>query len=37
MSRNGRKRTFENVRPANIQIILRIRAGWSESSQGEFR
>ena len=34
MSRNVRKRTFEHVRPAKIQISLRIRAVWSESSLG---
>ena len=32
MSRNVRKRTFGHVRPAKIQISLRIRAVWSESS-----
>ena len=31
-----RKRTFEHVRPAKIQIRLRIRAVWSESSLGLF-
>ena len=36
MSRNIRKRTFGNVRPAKIQISLRIRAVWSESSLGAF-
>ena len=36
MSRNVRKRTFKNVRPAKIQIRLRIRAVWSESSLGAF-
>ena len=36
MSRNVIKRTFENVRPAKIQISLRIRAVWSESSQGAY-
>ena len=30
------KRTFGNVRPAKIQIRLRIRAVWSESSLGAF-
>ena len=33
---NVRKRTFSHVRPAKIQISLRIRAGWSESSLGAF-
>ena len=33
-SRNVRKRTFGHMRPAKIQIRLRIRAGWSESSRG---
>ena len=32
MSRNVRKRTFVHVHPAMIQISLRIRAVWSESS-----
>ena len=32
LSRNVRKRTFRHVRPAKIQIRLRIRAVWSESS-----
>ena len=32
MHRNVRKRTFGHVRPAKIQISLRIRAVWSESS-----
>ena len=36
MSRNIRKRTFWHVRPAKIQISLRMRAVWSESSLGEF-
>ena len=36
MSRNVKQRTWEHVRPAKIQISLRIRAGWSESSQGAF-
>ena len=36
LSRNVRKRTFEYVRPANIQIGLSIRAAWSESSLGTF-
>ena len=31
-----RKRTFGLVRPAKIQISLRIRAVWSESSLGAF-
>ena len=34
LSRNVRKRTFGHVRPAKIQISLRICAGWSESSLG---
>ena len=36
MSRNVRKRTFWYVHPAKIQISLRIRAVWSESSPGTF-
>ena len=32
MTRNVRKRTFGHVRPAKIQISLRFRAEWSESS-----
>ena len=36
MSRKVRNRTFGHVRPAKIQISLRVRAGWSESSQGAF-
>ena len=32
MSRNVGKRTFVNVRLAKIQISLRIRAVWSNSS-----
>ena len=32
--RNVRERTFGHVRPAKIQISLRIRADWSESSLG---
>ena len=36
LSRNVRKRTFEHVRPAKIQIRLRIRTVWSESSLGAF-
>ena len=36
-SPNVRKRSFRNVRPAKIQISLRIRAVWSESSLGAFR
>ena len=36
ISRNVRKRTFWHVRPAKIQISLRIRAVWSESSLGTF-
>ena len=35
-SRNVKKRTFRNVRPAKIQIRLRIRAVWSESSWAHF-
>ena len=30
------KRTFEDVRPVKIQIRLRIRAVWSESSLDAF-
>ena len=37
MSRNDRKRTIGNVRPAKIQISLRIRAVCSESSLWAFR
>ena len=36
-SRNVRKRSFGNVRPAKMQISLRIRAVSSESSLGAFR
>ena len=36
MSRNVSKRTFGQGRPAKIQIRLRIRAVWSESSVGAF-
>ena len=36
MSRKVRKRTFGHVRPEKIQIRLRIRAVWSESSLGAF-
>ena len=36
MSRNVRKRTFEYVLPAKIQISLHIRAVWSKSSLGAF-
>ena len=36
LSRNVRKRTFWRVHPAKIQISLRVRAVWSESSQGAF-
>ena len=32
--RNAKKHTFVHVRPAKIQIRLRIRAVWSESSLG---
>ena len=35
-NRIARKRTLEHVRPAKIQIRLRIRAVWSESSLGAF-
>ena len=34
LSRNVRKRTYEHVRSAKIQIRLRIRAVWSEFSLG---
>ena len=34
--RNVRTRTFEQAGPAKIQISLRSRAVWSESSQGAF-
>ena len=37
MNRNVRKRTLGYVRPAKIQISLRIRAVWSESLLGAFR
>ena len=36
MSLNVRIRTWGHVRPAQIQISLRIRAVWSESSLGAF-
>ena len=36
ISHNFRKRTFVHVRPAKIQISLRIRAVWSKSSLGAF-
>ena len=36
MSRDVMKRTFSLVGPAKIQIGLRIRAVWSESSLGDF-
>ena len=36
MGRYVRKRTFGHVRPAKIQIRLRIRAVWSESSLAAF-
>ena len=36
MSLNVRKRTFGHVRPAKIQINLRIRTVWSESSLATF-
>ena len=35
-SRNVRQRTFGHVCPVKIQIRLRIRAVWSESSLGAF-
>ena len=34
MSRNVRKRTLGYVRPAKIQITLRIHAVWIETSLG---
>ena len=37
MSLNVRERTVWHGRPAKIQISLRIRAVWSESSLGAFR
>ena len=36
LGRHVRKCTIEHVRPAKIQISLRIRAVWSESSLGAF-
>ena len=36
MNHNVIKRTFWHVCPAKIQISLRIRAVWSESSLGAF-
>ena len=36
MRRKVKKRNFGHVRPTNIQIRLRIRAVWSESSLGAF-
>ena len=36
INRSVRKRIFGHVRPARIQIRLRIRAVWSESSLGAF-
>ena len=36
MNRNVWKRTWRYVHPAKIQISLRIRAVWSESSLGAF-
>ena len=36
MNRSIRKRTFGRMCPAKIQISLRIRAVWSESSLGAF-
>ena len=35
-ARNVRKRAFGYLRQVKIQISLRIRAGWSESSLGAF-
>ena len=32
-SRNVRKRTFGHMRPAKIQINLRIRAVWSDFTE----
>ena len=37
MIRNNRKSTFGHVRAAKIQIILRIRAVWSDSSLDAFK
>ena len=36
MNHNVKKRSFEHVRPAKIQISLRITAVWSESPMGVF-
>ena len=36
INRNFRKRTIRHVRLAKIQISLRVRAVWSESSLGAF-
>ena len=36
MNHNIRKRTLVNMSPLKIQISLRIRAVWSESSIGAF-
>ena len=36
MNRYMRRRTFGHVRQATIQISLRIRAVWSESSLSAF-
>ena len=36
VSRHVRKRYFRHVRPVKIQISLRIRAAWSESTLGVF-
>ena len=36
MSHKVRKRTFGHVRPEEIQISLRIRVVWSDSSLGTF-
>ena len=37
MSRNARNRIPGHMRPAKIQISMRIRAAWSEYSLGAFR
>ena len=36
MNRKDRKRTFRHVRSAKIQVSLRIRTVWSESSLDSF-
>ena len=36
MDYNASKRTYGHMRPVKIQISLRIRAVWSESSLGAF-